>query len=37
MFFRLTDAIFVQYRRHKGACYGSSISFFAFFAYLYEV
>ncbi len=37
MVFRLTDTIFVQYRRHKGACYGSSISFFAFFAYLYEV
>lgn len=37
MVFRLKNRIFVQYRRHKGACYGTSISFFAFFAYLYEV
>lgn len=37
MAFRLTDTIFVQYRRQKGAYYGTSISFFAFFAYLYEV
>lgn len=37
MVFRLTDTIFVQYRRQKGAYYGSSISFFAFFTYLYEV
>lgn len=37
MVFLLTDTIFVQYRRQKGAYYGTSISFFAFFAYLYEV
>lgn len=37
MVFRLTDTIFVPYRRQKGAYYGTSISFFAFFAYLYEV
>lgn len=40
MFFRLTDKtilFFVQYRRYKGTCCGTSISFFTFFAYLYEV
>lgn len=37
MVFRPKDTIFVQYRRQKGACCGTSISFFAFFAYLYEV